>query len=106
MARLNVVGVPVNVVTGLIKTQPVSTSVKAGNPATFTVVGNGTGLKYQWYYRPAGTDYWYVCDAAVSTNASYTLTTELRQNNFEYRCAVSNANSVEYTQVVKLTVTK
>ncbi|MBQ3424903.1 MAG: leucine-rich repeat protein [Clostridia bacterium] len=104
VAKLTVVGVPVNVVSNLIKTQPVSTAVTAGSPATFTVVANGSDLSYQWYYRPGGTDYWYTCDAATSTNATYTLTTEKRQNGFEYRCAVKSGSNVEYTQVVKLTV--
>ena len=108
VAKLNVVGKPVNVVGGLISTQPASTSAKAGTAATFTVVGSKAGLTYQWYYRPAGTDTWYKCDAAKGDQAVYTLITDpdMHQNGHEYRCAVSDGKNTEYSQIVKLTVTK
>ncbi len=106
VAKLTVVGVPVTVTTNLIKTQPTNQTAPAGGTAVFAVEGKETGLTYQWYYRPGGTEYWYKCDFAAATGATYTMNgVQARQNGFEYRCAVSKGNTVEYSQIVKLTVT-
>ena len=106
VAKLTVVGVPVTVTTNLIKTQPTNQTAAAGGTAVFAVEGKETGLTYQWYYRPGGTEYWYKCDFAAATGATYTMNgVQARQNGFEYRCAVSKGNTVEYSQIVKLTVT-
>ena len=41
-----------------ITAQPANVQVKTGADATFSVKATGSELKYQWYYKKAGTSTW------------------------------------------------
>ncbi|MGX5816602.1 MBG domain-containing protein [Chitinophaga lutea] len=79
----------------LISTQPVSTSISAGQPAGFTVAATGAGpLIYQWQ-ADAGSGYVTINDGAMYSGAGTTnlqitaATTAL--NGVNYRCMVVGA---------------
>jgi hypothetical protein len=77
-----------------IISQPVSTTALLGSPASFSVLGYGGGLTYQWY----GVTNWVVS----STNISYTLSSTLKVSpvtNITYvtngiTTAVANAGDI------------
>ena len=43
-----------------ITRQPESQTVTLGDMFNVTFEAQGDGLKYQWYFRPAGTEVWYI----------------------------------------------
>ena len=87
-----------------ISTQPVNTSVKAGERAVFEVAATGTDLKYQWKInRNDGNGF---VDISGANSASYTSgVTDTDCNGFQYYCVISNAAGSVTTDTVTLTVT-
>ena len=85
-----------------ITTQPQDAAVFAGEQATFAVKATGGGLSYQWYYRKTETGNWTAVSSAAGKKASYTLTTALRHDGYQYRCEVKNAMGTVYSNVVSL----
>ena len=73
----------------IITKQPVSTVVKIGEKATFTVAASGTGLKYQWQWSADGGKTW---KNTSTTAASYSLTAVAAYNGYMYRCVVTDSN--------------
>lgn len=73
----------------IITKQPVSTVVKIGEKATFTVAASGTGLKYQWQWSADGGKTW---KNTSTTAASYSLTAIAAYNGYMYRCVVTDSN--------------
>jgi len=74
-----------------ISKQPASVTVTEGETAKFTVTAAGTGLKYQWYWKSATSDW------AASTGTGYNTNTlsvsaEMRRNGYQYYCKVTDAN--------------
>lgn len=83
-----------------INTQPLSVSVQAGSPATFSVVvSGGTGpVTYQWRKNGA--------DIAAATAASYTIAaTALVDNAAAITVAVISPSGTQLSSVATLTVT-
>ena len=87
-----------------ISTQPVNTSVKAGERAVFEVAATGTDLKYQWKInRNDGNGF---VNISGADSASYTSgITDTDCNGFQYYCVISNAAGTVTTDTVTLTVT-
>ena len=87
-----------------ISTQPVNTSVKAGERAVFEVAATGTDLKYQWKInRNDGNGF---VNISGADSASYTSgITDTDCNGFQYYCVISNAAGSVTTDTVTLTVT-
>ena len=73
----------------IITKQPVSTVVKIGEKATFTVAASGTGLKYQWQWSADGGKTW---KNTSTTAASYTVTAIAAYNGYMYRCVVTDSS--------------
>ena len=85
-----------------ITTQPESTSVSAGETATFTVVASGTGtLLYQWYKLTP--DAWELIVGA--TSATLTITDAQASDIGSYKCGITNDYGAIETNTVSLTVT-
>ncbi len=76
-----------------ITTQPVSTTVCDGKPATFSVVATTTvgTVSYQWQQSVDGGVTWTNAAGASATTANYTFTASLAMNNYRYRVVVSVA---------------
>ncbi|MFZ0636023.1 MAG: hypothetical protein WA755_12130 [Candidatus Acidiferrales bacterium] len=72
-----------------IVTTPANQSVVAGQPATFSVVANGTApLSYQWQQMVNGT----VSNINGAMSSSYTISsTTMQQNGNQFAVTVSNA---------------
>ncbi|MBQ3614045.1 MAG: leucine-rich repeat protein, partial [Bacteroidales bacterium] len=84
-----------------IVSQPVDYVGLVGDMATFTVVAEGEGLKYQWYFYDTTASSW----QKSSGNTSATLSVEFKayRVNQEYRCEITDANgNTITTDVVKL----
>ena len=79
--------------TGLkIVTQPASYEGLVGDTVEFTVVAEGEGLTYEWFYKAVGSDQWL---KSYSTGAdTATLSVELRayRDGQQYMCVVTDAN--------------
>nr|MBQ6241610.1 immunoglobulin domain-containing protein [Lachnospiraceae bacterium] len=86
-----------------IVTQPKSTTVNAGQTATFKVTASGTGLKYQWWYRTSSSGSWTKV-TVNGTSATYKVTAQARHNGYQYKCKITNIAGSVITNVVKLTV--
>ncbi len=82
--------VTVNVVPPSITTEPSSTTVTLGQPASFTVVASGSApLSYQWY---KGTD-----PISGATSATYTIATTTGSSAGDYHVVVNNESGVPAT---------
>ena len=71
----------------IITKQPVSTAVKAGESATFTVAASGSGLTYQWQYSTNKGTTW---NNTSNKTSAYKLTVKQEYNGFMYRCVVTD----------------
>jgi len=97
-------------VTPHITSQPRSTTVATGKPASFSVRATGNALAYQWYVAaPGATSYTKVAGATAST---YRLTATAAKNGYRYRVLVRNkaghvgSNAARLTVVTKPKITK
>ncbi len=86
-----------------VTSQPVGTSVRAGQTATFRVSASGGALRYQWWYRKSASGTWTKV-TKNGTDSVYTLVTEARHNGYQYRCRVSNPAGGIWSRTVTLTV--
>ena len=89
----------------VIGTQPRSTTVSVGKPATFSVSATGAGtLGYQWQRRnPGAASY---SNIAGATGSTYTLSSAaLSDSGAGYRVVVSNASGSVTSSAATLTVT-
>ena len=76
----------------VIVEQPESYEGLVGDTVEFTVVAEGEGLTYQWFYKAVGSDEW---QKSFSTGATTdTLSVELRtyRDGQQYMCVVTDAN--------------
>lgn len=84
-----------------ITSQPVDYVGMVGDNATFTVVAEGEGLTYQWYYYDTAASSWKKSSGGNSANLSVVFAAY--RNNQEYRCEITDmdGNTVT-TDTVKL----
>ena len=73
----------------IITKQPVSTAVKAGESAAFTVAASGDGLTYLWQWSIDSGTTW---QNTSNKTASYKVTVKQIYNGYKYRCVVTDAN--------------
>ena len=99
-AKLTVTGA---VTAPKITTQPKSGSVNLGSTYTFKVAASGSGLKYQWQYKLAGTSSYK--NWSGKTSASLTVTGKTDNNGCLYRCKVTNSAGTAYSSGATLNVT-
>lgn len=87
-----------------ITRQPESQSVTIGDMFNVTFEAQGDGLKYQWYFRQAGTEVWYT--SAQKDNSYDDVMTKARHNR-ELYCVVTDAwgNTVETDPIVVILAT-
>jgi len=70
-----------------VTSQPASVTKKAGETAKFTVKAGGEGLKYQWYYRSAGSSKFV---KSSCTSATYSIAATAARNGFEVYCVLTD----------------
>ena len=87
-----------------ITRQPENQSVTIGDMFNVTFEAQGDGLKYQWYFRQAGTEVWYT--SAQKDNSYDDVMTKARHNR-ELYCIVTDAwgNTVETDPIVVILAT-
>ena len=73
-----------------ITTQPENYSGAVGGVAPFTVVAEGTGLKYQWQVNSSGT--WK--DSSMPGSKTNTLSVDITnaRNGYKFRCVITDAD--------------
>ncbi len=77
-----------------ITSNPSDQSVCLGSTATFSVSATGSGLTYQWQKSGSiGMTIYNNTPISGATSSSYSFTPSLDDNNFTYRCIVSNSCS-------------
>lgn len=74
-----------------ISTQPVSTAVCAGNAVSFSVAANGSSIGYQWQLSIDGGVTFNNLTGATTT--TYSFTSALSQNGYQYRCIINGSCS-------------
>ncbi len=83
-----------------ILVQPTDASASIGEKVSTSVVAQGEGLKYQWYFCNAGTDVFY---ASSTKTATYSVEMTAARANRELYCVITDANgNVAITDTVKL----
>ena len=88
----------------VLKQQPVSASAKVGASVSFTAVGYGTGLKYQWQYKYPGEE-WKNSGFTSGKTSKLTFTAQAKYNGLQYRCLITDANGTTVrSKTVKLTI--
>ncbi len=86
--------------------QPEDQEVEAGETAIFSVFVEAEGpVSYQWYVKKTANGDWTAISAASAKTASYSLTTQLKHNGYQYKCFVSDGETELWSEVVTLTVT-
>ena len=85
-----------------VTTQPKDAAVFAGQQASFTVKATGGGLSYQWYYQKPGSDTWTAVSSVAGKKATYSLTTALRHDGYQYKCLVKNSAGEVWSKTVVL----
>ncbi|UOQ66085.1 MBG domain-containing protein [Hymenobacter volaticus] len=86
----------------VIVTQPLATTVKFGEQASFTVQATGTGVEYQWYKGALGSG----SLISGATNSTYTISSAAITDADEYYVLVTGACSSVTSAAVRLTVDK
>ena len=93
-----------------ITSQPSNVSVKAGKTAAFSVKAQGSGLKYQWYYKKSGTSSWCTWDGY--TTASIVAQSNATWNGMQVYCKITdstggkmNSNAARVTIIPELKIT-
>ncbi len=85
--------------------QPASQTVKLGDSLTLSVKAEGTGLKYQWYFKKAGQTAWSVWKGR--TGASETVTPNATWDGIQLYCEVKgNYGNTVKSDAAKITVTQ
>ena len=86
----------------VITLQPENLTTAAGSVVNFEVKAQGSGLKYQWYYKKAGTTDW--SRWSSHTTASTSGTANDSWNGMKVFCRVTDSNGM-YTDSSVATVT-
>ena len=94
---------PLTLAAPVVKTNPVTASVPAGQKATFIATATGTPTPtVQWQVSTnAGTTF---TNIAGATSATYSLTTLASQNGYKYRAVFTNSQGTATTAAATLTV--
>ncbi|MBO4289268.1 MAG: leucine-rich repeat protein [Lachnospiraceae bacterium] len=87
-----------------ITAQPKAQTVTVDDKATFTVTAKGDELSYKWMYKKPDGDSWIAVSAASGKTAAYVLTAKASQNEYQYKCVVTNAVGSAETKAVTLKV--
>ena len=89
----------------VIIAQPQSITVSAGEEAFFSIMADGEGLTYKWYYRTSSTGAWVAATGASATTDEYSFIAAASQNGYQFKCEVSNGSGTTTSNIVTLTVT-
>ena len=99
----NSVRMRINDALPLITKQPVSTVVRSGNRAYFSVVADGTSLSYQWQYSSNGTK-WSNSSATAAKTATLGIAGTDANAKLRYRCAITGGGETVYSNTVRMSV--
>ncbi|WP_407385432.1 starch-binding protein [Ruminococcus sp.] len=81
----------------VITKQPENWYGKNGAMTNITVVAEGEGLTYQWFYRPAGKTNWI---ATTDTDATYNIQMSSVRNGRQVYCKITDKNGVSVNSQV------
>ena len=87
----------------IIITQPTNVTANIGETISFSVVAEGIGLNFQWWYEKPDETTWNMV-RINGTSSVYTLTTEARHSGYKYKCIIQNSAGSATTNVVTLTL--
>ena len=79
-------------------------TVKANKKVSLKVVANGSGLKYQWYYKKPGSNKLIKVSAKAGKKATYTFKALAKHDGYRYYCKVTNKYGTTTSYEIKLTV--
>ena len=86
-----------------ITSPPESVKVSVGSSATFTVKANGSGLKYQWYFKNSTQTSWSKW-GTTSTPTKSAVTTD-KWDKMQVRCKVTDSSGdYEYSDIATVTI--
>ena len=81
----------------VITKQPENWYGKNGAMTNITVIAEGEGLTYQWFYRPAGKTNWI---ATTDTDATYNIQMSSVRNGRQVYCKITDKNGVSVNSQV------
>ena len=90
----------------VITSQPANISVSLGETAHFKIAANGSGNKYQWQYKLAGTNEWRTPGIASAKTTDYSFEATEQYNGLKVRCNITNAAGTTVSYEANLTVIK
>lgn len=73
-----------------ITSQPENYTGKVGETATFTVVAEGDGLSYQWYYKNANSSTWHASGMEGANTSSISVPVAMYRDGQQYRCEITD----------------
>ena len=86
-----------------ITSQPADKTVSVGETITLSVKAQGSGLKYQWYFKKAGQTSWNVWKS--HTHSSETVAPNASWNGIKLYCLITDsAGDTVKSDVVTVTV--
>ena len=91
----------------VITKQPLDATAENGGKATYSVTATGAGLSYEWQVKLTPSSDWdSITNSAFTGINTATLTVPVVtwRNGYQFRCVVSNAAGVTYSDAAKLTV--
>lgn len=75
-----------------ITKQPMDQTAAENETVTFSVAATGTGLRYRWQYRPAGSDTWTNAGVTGCKTDVITVVANVYRDGQAYRCVVTDAS--------------
>ena len=90
----------------VITSQPSNTVAKVGDTVHFKIAANGSGNKYQWQYKLAGTNEWRTPGIASARTTDYSFEATEQYNGLKVRCNITNAAGTTVSYEANLTVIK
>lgn len=88
----------------IVTVQPTDYVGKIGENATFTVVAEGDGIKYQWQVKTSDNAAWKNTTIYGYRTAKATVPITAARNNYQYRCVLTQEGIEETTEAARLTV--
>ncbi len=79
-----------------VTAQPADVAAESGETVTFTVSAKGWQVAYQWQYKAPGGS-WTDCTASGSKTDTLSVAATVEQNNYQYRCVVTDASGLRVT---------
>jgi len=87
-----------------IVSQPEDYAGIIGNNATFTVVAEGEGIRYQWQVKTSETAAWKNTTIYGYRTPTISVPITAARHNYQYRCVLTQRDGTKTTEAVRLSV--